>query len=373
MFTSKVKTILAAPDKFKGSMTATEFCNIVSEVVNENFNGIDVISSPLADGGDGSLECFISTTNAKVVTGTYTGSNFEKINAKFAMENNIAFIELAETSGLAKTIEKNPCKTTTFGFGEQILDAIKMGAKKIYLSIGGSSTNDAGCGMANALGFKFYDKSGNNFIPVGENLNQISKIEFPDSEIFRNKEFITLCDVKNTLFGKNGAAYVYAKQKGANEKEIKLLDDNLKYFNTLCKSYGKDFEFYQGCGAAGGVGAGTIMFLNSKIENGAENFFKLTNIENKIKIADLIITGEGKIDNQSYYGKIIFNLRKKAEDKLFVAFCGENKITKKSMDYKIDFPIIEINRQDESIEESIKNTKTNFKTQLLNYLDSIIK
>lgn len=358
------KTILISPDKFKGSLTAKEFCQIVESCIKKKDKNINILSAPLADGGEGSLNCFIENTGASTISKSFTNANFEKVISKYAIKNDVAFIELAQTSGLINTKIKNPCLTTTLGVGEQIKDAINNGAKTIYLAMGGSSTNDAGCGMACALGFKFFNKFNETFIPTGGTLNEIVKIVPPSTSI--NANIIALCDVKNVLYGKKGATYVYAKQKGATKKQIKTLDSNLKHFNVVSKNLGFDFKNVLGGGSAGGVGAGAILFLNAKLQSGIETIFKLVNIEEKICDADLVISGEGKIDTQSKYGKVVFSLYNKCKNKKFVAFCGVNKLKRCS------FPIIEINCKNETLLESIKNTKTNLTKAVDNFLNEML-
>lgn len=356
----KLKTVLVAPDKFKGSLTAEQFCEIAREEIKMFDKNIEVIICPLADGGEGSLDCFVRNLNAKIIQKKFTNANFEKIEARYAIKGDVAFIECAETAGLLKTKFKNPLKTTTLGMGEQISDATQKGVKSIYLTLGGSSTNDAGCGMAVGVGYKFLNEKGEEFVPTGGSLSQIKKIIFPKN----NKEvkFVALCDVKNVLYGKTGAAFVYAKQKGATDDEVALLDDNLKSFNSVCKSYGQDFASVEGAGAAGGLGAGTTFFLKAQLQSGIETFFNLVNIEDKIKRADLVITGEGKIDSQSKFGKVIYSLKKKCDGKNFVAFCGVNNSKEN------DFEIISINDKNLSLEENIKNTEINLRKKLREYL-----
>ena len=361
---TKFSTILVAPDKFKASMTAREFCDIAEIVIIEIDKNINVIKCPLADGGEGSLDCFVSNTGAKIITNTYTDANFNKIKASFAVFRDTAFIECAQTIGLAKTKIKNPCITTSYSVGEQINDAIKLGAKKIYLALGGSATNDAGCGLACALGYKFLNNENKAFIPTGNSLIEIKKIIPPSKKC--DAEIIALCDVNNVLFGESGSAYVYASQKGAKVNEVALLDKNLVYFNELAKSFGYDFSNIKGSGAAGGLGAGAMLFLNAKLVSGVSEIFKITNIYSKIKQADLVITGEGKIDNQSKFGKVVFELHNLSKDKNFVAFCGVNTLS------NAPFKIVSINNKNESLQESIKHTKTNFKNKLKEYLLSIL-
>ena len=356
----KNKVFLLAPDKFKFSMSAAEFCEIAEQCINCIFPNAVVLKCPLADGGEGSLDCFVANTGAKLIGGNYTNANFQTVFANYALNNDTAFIECSATAGLANTSLKNPCKTTTYGVGEQIKNALSNGAKTIYLGLGGSATNDAGCGMAAALGFEFRDKNNTKFIPTGDTLCKIASITAPKEQI--NAKIIVLCDVDNVLFGKNGAAYVYARQKGANDEQIKVLDNNLRYFNDLTKQNGVDFSQYKGSGAAGGLAAGAIYFLNATLQSGINTFFELTNIREKISKADFVITGEGKIDRQSMHGKVVFELHKICESKKFVAFCGTNEL-----DFS-PFPIISINKPNTPLSQSILDTKQNFTNALTQYL-----
>ena len=356
--------ILVAPDKFKGSLTAERFCEIVKDEIKKIDDKIEVATCPLADGGDGSLDCFVKNLNAKVIQKKFTNANFEKVEACYAIKNDVAFIECAETAGFIKTKIKNPLKTTTLGMGEQILDAVQNGAKVVYLALGGSATNDAGCGMAVGVGYKFFDEKGNEFIPTGGSLNRIKNITFPQNQ--SNVSFVALCDVKNVLYGESGAAFVYGKQKGATDEDIVILDNNLQAFNDICKSFGQDFTSVEGSGAAGGLGAGVKFFLNAQLRSGVETFFNLVDIEDKIKDADLIITGEGKIDNQSKFGKVVYSLKNKCGAKKFVAFCGVNE-SKDS-----DFDIISINDVNMSLEENIKNTEENLRKSLRKYFQKLL-
>lgn len=363
----KLNKVVIAPDKFKGSITSKEFCKIANKELKRIGKNIQVESFCLADGGEGSLDLYAQLTGAKMVVNNACNANFNKTKARFAIKNGVAFVELAETSGLYKTKLKNPRITTSFGFGEQILQAIKQGAKTIYLSIGGSSTNDAGCGMAAGLGYKFFDKDNNQFVPTGESLNKIAAIESPAIDLSKIK-FVCLCDVKNVLCGAKGAAYVYAKQKGASDEDIALLDDNLKAFNNFAKQKGFDFNKIKGSGAAGGLGAGVIYFLNASLQPGLDFFVKTSKIDSAVKDADLIITGEGKIDKQSLCGKVVFGLSKLCKSQKMVAFCGENLLENS----KYDFDIVEINPKGASLGQALKRSKRYLKLALRAYLRQYI-
>lgn len=363
----KLNKVVVAPDKFKGSITSKEFCKIANKEIKRIDKDINVESFCLADGGEGSLDLYAELTGANIKVNYVCDANFNKSKARFAIKDKVAFVELAETSGLYKTKLKNPRITTSFGFGEQILQAIKLGAKTIYLSIGGSSTNDAGCGMAAGIGYKFFDKDNNKFVPTGESLNKIVAIENPAIDLSKIK-FVCLCDVKNTLCGVNGAACVYAKQKGATDEDIKLLDNNLKAFNNFAKQKGFDFNKIKGSGAAGGLGAGVIYFLNASIQSGLDFFVKISKLDTFIKDADLIITGEGKIDEQSLCGKVVFGLKKLCKSKKLVAFCGENLL----VNSKYDFDIVEINPKGSSLKHALKHSKHNLKFAIRSYLRNFI-
>ncbi len=350
---------LIATDKFKGSMSSIEICNIFKTELSKIFNDSTIICIPMADGGEGSLECYTYLSKAKIITKEYIGPNFNKISASFAVNGNDAFIELAQTSGLMLASKKNPTETTTYGVGEQIKDAINMGCKNIYIAIGGSATNDAGCGMAAALGVKFYDEGNKTFIPVGGTLHKIKKIDYVNN--FSDINFTILSDVKNVLYGKNGASYVYAKQKGANNDEIKLLDENLKHFNKIVTQDKPDYHLKKGSGAAGGFGAGAMYFLNATLVSGAKVFANLTDLKRLIKTSDIIISGEGKVDLQTKNGKLIDVISKLTKNKKLVVFCGKNETISS------DFDIVEINKKNEPLNESINNSKQNLINAIHNY------
>lgn len=354
----KYKKILIAPDKFKGTLSAKEFTDIAEEAIKLVDKDVCITKLPLADGGEGSLDCFVASNNAIIYTEKFCDSNFRYKKASYAMSGDTAFIEMWQTCGLSKTKDKNPMITTTFGVGEQINSAIKNGAKKIIIGIGGSSTNDAGCGMACALGYNFYKENGSTFIPVGWNLNQIYRIEKPKRVL--DCQFIMLNDVNNVLYGKDGASYVYAIQKGAQPEELSILDKGLEHFNSLTKKDGHDYSFVKGAGAAGGMGAGLLYFLNATALSGAEYFINL--IKEDIHSFDLIITGEGSIDSQTINGKLIYKLYDYAHVSNFVAFCGVSQIDNSP------FEIIEINSENKSLKLNLRNTKNNLKLAVINFM-----
>lgn len=304
-----MKKILVAPDSFKGTFSAKEVCDIIAKNLKNEFESYEIISAPLADGGEGSLDCVVSNLNSELITYECTDLFFNKIKAPIAfLCNDVAFIESA--SCIALKMQKNmqnPCISTSFGVGELILYAKDHGAKEIIISLGGSGTNDFGCGLACALGAKFYNEEGNGFIPVGETLSKVAKIDLSELKInLQGTKITALTDVDNPPYGKNGASYIYAPQKGATKKQCNMLDKGVKYIcDLLMKDYNVNLSNLKGGGAAGAIGAGLFAFCNAEIKSGINYFLKISNFNSKIKSCDLVITGEGCTDNQSLNGKLI--------------------------------------------------------------------
>ncbi|MEW7291392.1 glycerate kinase [Aquimarina sp. 2304DJ70-9] len=311
--------ILIAPDKFKGSLSATAVCDAIATGINKYDPTIEVVKHPLADGGDGSLDILEQHLDLKTIAVTVNDPLFRPIKAHYKKTNNIAYIEMATASGLAllKKKERNCMHTTTYGTGELILNAIQRGATTIYLSIGGSATCDLGIGMANALGYTFFDKNEKQVRPIGKNLRKIVSIQRPENkDLLNSVKFITLCDVDNPLYGPQGAAQVFAAQKGANPKEIEILDKGLSHFSTLIsQQLHKNIAKQPGAGAAGGIGGGSIAFLNSTLQSGIKTMLEITKFSKALEQVDLIFTGEGKIDQQTLHGKVVFGVSQFAKTK----------------------------------------------------------
>lgn len=298
---------LVAPDKYKGSFDALVASEIIKEAIVEVDKGAEVFQLPLADGGEGTLTALSKIFGAKIEEVEVNDPLFRKIKSRIGFFEDKAIIEMAECSGLLllKDEERNPLYTTTYGVGELIKYAISKKVKEIIIGIGGSATNDAGVGMLNSLGMKFLDENGNELKPIGENLVKIKKID--DSEFLKDAlkiKFTVLCDVTNPLYGENGAAYVFAPQKGADENAVKLLDMGLRNFANVAKEYlGKDLSLSSGSGAAGGLGFALLAFLNAQYVSGIDYILSASNAEEHVKWADIIITGEGRFDRQSLSGK----------------------------------------------------------------------
>ena len=301
--------VLISPDKFKGSLSAQEVCEAIDRGVKKFDQRIETIFHPLADGGEGTLENLQSSLELESVVVEVNDPLFRPVKAEYKIGGDNVYIEMAAASGLPLLTEqeRNCLYTTTYGTGELMLHAINKGVNNIYLFVGGSATNDGGIGMANALGYQFYDAENNELSPIGKELINISRIDHSKMKIDSNEINVTVvCDVKNPLFGPEGAAYIYGPQKGGNEEEIKMLDKGLRNLSEVVYStLGKDIANLEGGGAAGGISVGAYAFLNAKIKPGIQTIFEITKYEKKLESVDLIITGEGKLDNQTIHGKVI--------------------------------------------------------------------
>ena len=304
--------IIIAPQSFKGSLTAKEATNIILDSAKSVFPNAELIGLPIADGGDGTLETIIDATNGELINSNVKGPDNRIVEASWGLfnsENNekTAIIEMARASGLAMLDPNNldPFNSTTFGTGELIINAVKNGAKKIILGIGGSATNDCGIGVAKAVGIKFLDSKKNEIDNNVANFSKIREINLNNfNPELKNIKFEVACDVTNTLCGIEGASYIYGPQKGASIDDIKILDKNLLHIGNLIeKELNLNVLNLKGGGAAGGLGAGMVAFFGATLRPGVDIIFDTLNVEEKIKDADLIITGEGQFDISSTYNK----------------------------------------------------------------------
>lgn len=319
--------IIVAPDKFKGSLTSFQACNSIAAGIKQVDKNTDVHSFPMADGGDGFAAVLQYYLQTQTIHCTTVDPLHRSMNASYQWDptNKTAIIELAVASGLAllKEEERNPLLTSAFGTGLLINDAIRKGAEKIVLGLGGSATNDAGTGILKALGFVFLDANEKELRPSGGNLSLIQKIIAPD--VIPPVIFDIACDVHNPLFGENGAAFIYAPQKGAGQREVLLLDEGLRHFHhIILKQTGKDIAHTPGAGAAGGIAVGLMAYFNVRIKKGVELVMAASRIEDAMHNADMIITGEGKIDRQSKEGKVVGSISELANQNNIpaIALCG---------------------------------------------------
>ena len=313
-----MQNFILVPDSFKGTLSAIEVCNIMKSSIKNLYKDANIISVPVADGGEGTVDAFLYALGGeKKSIWVSDAFNEQKILAHYAMlKDDIAVIEMATCAGLPLVKNRlEPDKTTTFGVGELIIDAVNSGAKKIILGLGGSATNDGGCGMASALGVKFKDEQDQEFIPTGGTLSQIYKIDMNNiySKI-KDVEFISMCDVDNPLCGKLGASAVFAPQKGADEDMVKLLDEGLAHLAKIIKrDLYIEVKDIKGAGAAGGLGAGSIAFLQSKLTKGIDVILDTIKFDELVSKADIVFTGEGKFDSQSLHGKVVMGVANRSQ------------------------------------------------------------
>lgn len=337
--------IIIMPDSFKGSMTAKEVADILCEQA-EKYTDKDVKAFPIADGGEGSIDCILSFTGGERIEVQVHSPEWKMIPAYYGVtEDNRGIIEFAQSSGLTKQTSFAATKATSYGFGELIKDALERGIREFILCLGGSATTDGACGMAAALGVKFLDCNGNEFVPVGESLADIACID--DSGIderLKDCHFEVMCDVENPLYGPLGAAFVYAGQKGASKEEQVLLDQGLQHLcQIVLEKTGIDYSEKKGGGAAGGAGCGCEVFLDAKLKSGIDVILDLCHFEQELEDCEYIITGEGKLDPQSMMGKVLSGIRKRSGEIPMISFCGVCELDEGDLE-KIHVQAIEIGK-----------------------------
>lgn len=297
--------ILISPDKFKSSLTAFEVCEAIERGVRQVLPEATITKLPLADGGEGTLEILESNLLAERVEMEVSDPLFRPVKAYYLRKGTRAYIEMAKASGLPllKNHEKSAMKTSTYGTGELIRHAVEQGAREVFVMIGGSATNDGGCGMAEAMGAEFFASQSKRLNTIrGRDLSQVKEVNLKPLEIYKGVKFSVLSDVQNPLIGTQGASYVFGKQKGASESEIEKLDKGLEILAAVLRS---DKENLPGAGAAGGLGYGLMTFLGAELKSGIEQVMELIDYTSAIQNVDLIITGEGKLDSQTLGGKVI--------------------------------------------------------------------
>jgi len=314
-----MKKVVLIPDSFKGTLSSVKICEIIGSCVKEHFPQCEVVSIPVADGGEGSVDCFLTALGGEKVQVTVKNPYFEDMESFYGLidNGNTAIIEMAACAGLPLVENrKDPRKTTTYGVGQLILAAADRGVKKIIVGLGGSSTNDGGCGAAAAVGVKFFNALGEEFIPTGGTLQDIARIDMTGkNKILDGIEIITMCDIDNPMYGPNGAAHVFGPQKGADPEMVVFLDQGVKHLAEMIKKeLNMDLGQIPGTGAAGAMGAGMIAFFNSKLQMGIETVLDTVNFTSVIAGADMVITGEGKMDSQSLRGKVVIGVAKRAKE-----------------------------------------------------------
>jgi glycerate kinase len=308
--------VVIATDSFKGTLTASEACEIIAKAMSESVPDVQLVIKPMADGGEGTARAMIKAANGRWVPQTVMGPLPDmQVEAGFAWfdDDGTALVEMASASGLERLSpeQMNPLKTTTYGTGQLIKAALEYGAQKILLAVGGSATVDGGLGAAMALGWKFLDHQDNPIPLGGAGLEKITRIVRPENLSLVPIE--VLCDVDNPLCGEHGAAKVYAPQKGATPQMVKQLEKGLSHLADLVrKQLQRDINNVPGAGAAGGLAAGAIAFMNAAVVSGIETVMARSNLRAELESADWVITGEGSFDRQSLYGKAVSGILKMA-------------------------------------------------------------
>ncbi len=352
--------ILIAPDKFKGSLSAKEVCLAIQAGLLETRKQRNIVCQPMADGGDGSLEVIADHINFEKVFIETVDPLGRPILSYYLCSKKRAFIELASASGLIllKQEERNPNKTSSFGTGLMIADAISKGCTEIFLFLGGSATNDGGMGIAEALGVQFLSTDGRLLKAMGENLSFVKEIILPKAFDVSQITINLLCDVNNPLYGPNGSAQVYAAQKGADNRMIKSLDLGLQHYaKILFELTGKDIANVSGVGAAGGIGASLMTLFNATIKSGCDALIEITDLEAKIESADLVISGEGKLDRQSLQGKVVDRISRlcKKYNKELVILTGKNELNSLEQEKLGANQVLAILDLADSLEDGVQN------------------
>lgn len=352
--------VLVVPDKFKGSLTAQQAAEAIQAGLQRHHPDWTVTMQPIADGGEGTVDLLTTATRGTFRRCTVTDPLGRPIEAKYGVsgDGQTAFVELAEASGLHRLApnERNPLLTSTFGTGQLIKNALETGVTEVVLCIGGSATNDAGIGIAAALGYQFFDANDLPVLPIGRNLSRIDRIDKGSVlTSLRQVRFRVACDVTNPLYGPTGAAYVYAAQKGADATDQRTLDDGLRHIASLVeRTWYLPIANEPGSGAAGGVGFGARAFLNAELETGLVLVADYTRLFEAVEKADLLITGEGKLDAQTLHGKAIGGVAVLGQgyNKPVVAFCGRLELTPEQIQQLGLQQAIPISPPDLSIEEA---------------------
>lgn len=332
--------IIIAPDSFKGSISAKSLCSAIQSGIKNVYPTSTIVDVPMADGGEGTMENLVHATNGKIITLQATDPMGRQIETSFGVlgDGKTAVIEMAQVSGLPliEEDEKNPLIASSFGTGELIVDALNKGYREFIIGLGGSATNDGGVGMLKALGVTFYKENGEPIDNRVDSLLELSKIDTSgiDPRI-KEASFIIASDVTNPLCGVNGASYIFGPQKGANPEMVKLLDQSLKHYGQVIdEQFYNGIETVPGAGAAGGMGAALIAFLQAEVRSGIEMTLEVTSFRTIIKDADLIITGEGRLDKQTLSGKVIYGISKIAQEEHVpvIALCGLNELHSEELD-----------------------------------------
>jgi len=364
MINRNLNKIIIAVDSYKESLASQEAAEIIARRLRSENRNLEIEKIPVADGGEGTVDAIINCIGGRTLYVNVKNPLMRDISASYGIlpDNKTAVIEIAQASGLTllNKSERNPIKTTSFGTGEIILNAVKNGCNNILLGLGGSATNDCGIGAVSALGINFFDKSGNKVEANNKALKNVYSFDISKKKISDNIKITILCDVQNSLLGRNGATYVYGKQKGADKNMLKQMEENMVHYASVVENTQKcKLANIIGMGAAGGIGFSLAAFFNAQLVSGINFINKIIDIEGKIKSADLIITGEGKLDNQSFNNKLPVGISaiSKKYNKPVIAVVGIDKSSDKMKNKYFDKVFSLTDEFEISKEESIKKAE----------------
>lgn len=313
-----MKKLILIPDSFKGTLSSTEICGILSQAAARFFPEAELLSVPVADGGEGSVDAFLSVLGGQRVPVTVTGPLGRPVAAFYGRVGDTAIIEMAAAAGLPLAGDQlDPERATTYGVGQLMAHALQNGATRLLVGLGGSATNDGGTGAAAALGVRFLDAQGQPFVPVGGTLRDIAAIDLSGRlPVLETVRPVVMCDIDNPLCGPTGAAQVFGPQKGADRAMVQRLDDGLRHLAALCaRDLGVQILDLPGAGAAGGMGGGMAALLGGRLERGIEAVLDTVDFDRMLDGADLVVTGEGKLDTQSLRGKVVVGVARRAARK----------------------------------------------------------
>lgn len=359
--------LVFAPDSYKGSLSAERICELLDITAKKVFGECETIGIPVSDGGEGASDVVVAAKNGQFREVEVCGPMGKKVTAKYGIfDGDSAIIEMAAASGLplVPTTERDVRRATTYGTGELIRDALDLGIRKFNIAIGGSATNDGGIGCAAALGVRFLDETGGELEAVPENLGKISRIVLDGVHpAVKEAEFTVICDVTNPLLGATGATRIFGPQKGAAPEDQEFLEEGMtNYARILEETFGRDIAGTPGAGAAGGLGAGLMAFTDAKLKRGIETILGILDFDHVIQGADLVVTGEGRMDYQSVFGKVPFGVgmaAKKQGIPCVAIVGGMGKDASDIYEYGVDSIITTVNGA-MSVEEAMENAEEMF-------------
>ena len=364
-----MKKCVVVSDSFKGTLSSGEIGEIAREVIPRFFPDCQVVTIPVADGGEGTVDCFMSTLGAAPVSVEARGPNGQTVRAVYTRTGTKAVVEMAAAAGLPLAAAgSGPDSTTTYGAGELIRHAVEHGCTEILLGLGGSATNDGGCGAAAALGVRFYNSAGERFVPTGGTLDQIADIDAADCRrLLADVRITAMCDIDNPLYGPSGAAYVFGPQKGADPEMARFLDGQLRCLDAVLKrKLGVSVAHLPGAGAAGGMGGGCAAFLGAELKSGIEAILDLVGFDACLDGADLVITGEGRIDGQSAGGKVLSGVTRRVRPRGIPLICvvgGIDGSAAQAYDLGVT-AMFSINREPLPLAESAARSGENYRRTL---------